>query len=325
MFNASISADGRDQPQEFDAKVDAGEAGGAAQIWLANHLFQRDPVALAARVLASTRRMRVVLMAMSPFTMHPVQAAMAAATLDEFYPGRVTLCFGVGAPFDLKSVGIAVARPLQPMREALELARALLTGDTVKIEGETFRVHGRSLACGQRRVPIVLAASGPQMLELAGAAADGVLISAATSVEFVRWSMDQVRRGAAGRKVHACGLVYASVDSDRMRANARLQRMLAITLRGAHHRMNLELAGTLLDQEGLRAAAERNDWVAAEALITDDVVSRHAASGDAAAIRARFAAYHAAGLDEIVISGVRDGGQTSSLLEAFATVAQSGS
>lgn len=325
MRNVSISADGRDPPQAFDAKVAAGEDGGAAQIWLANHLFQRDPVALAARVLANTQRMRVALMAMSPFTVHPVQAAMAAATLDEFYPGRVTLCFGVGAPLDLQSVGIAVAKPLQPMHEALELARALLGGETVKIEGETFRVRGRTLACGQRRVPIVLAASGPQMLELAGAAADGVLISAATSVEFVRWSMDHVRRGAAGRNVHACGLVYASVDSNRVLANSRLHRMLAITLRGAHHRMNLELAGTRLDQEGLRAATERNDWTAAEALITDDVVRRHAASGDVAEVRARFAEYHAAGLDEIVIGGARDGEQISSLLAAFALDAQSNS
>jgi 5,10-methylenetetrahydromethanopterin reductase len=325
LRSVSISADGRDQPVAFDAKVAAGEGGGAAQIWLANHLFQRDPVALAARALANTRRMRVALMAISPFTVHPVQAAMAAATLDELYPGRVTLCFGVGAPADLQSVGMEVDKPLKPMREALELARALLDGETVSMEGESFRVRGRALAWGQRRVPIMLAASGPLMLELAGMVADGVLISAASSVEFVRWSMDHLRRGAAGRKVHACGLVYASVDSNRVQANARLLRMLAITLRGAHHRMNLDLAGTQLDQDALRAATERNDWAAAEALITNEVVHRHAASGDASEVRARFAEYHAAGLDEIVIGGVRDGAHISSLLAALAPVTQSNS
>jgi len=320
LLSVSLSADGRDTAEAFEAKVAAGETAGAAQIWLANHLFQRDPVALAARVLGTTGRMRIALMAMSPFTVHPVQAAMAAATLDEFYPGRVTLCFGVGAPADLESVGIAAAKPLRPMREALEIARSLLAGETVRSEGETFRVRERSLATGRRRVPIVLAASGPQMLELAGAAADGVLISAAASVEFVRWCMDHVRRGAAGRKLRACGVVYASVGAGREEANARLQRMLAITLRGAHHRMNLELAGTRLDQEALRTAVARNDWEAAQALITEDVVRRHAASGDPAEVRLRFAEYHAAGLDEIVIGGAREGAQIAALLAAVQPV-----
>ena len=80
MHSVSISADGRDAPDAFDAKFAAGEAGGAAQVWLANHLFQRDPVALAARVLGATTRIRVALMAMSPYTVHPVQSAMAART-----------------------------------------------------------------------------------------------------------------------------------------------------------------------------------------------------------------------------------------------------
>ncbi|MEJ0071273.1 MAG: LLM class flavin-dependent oxidoreductase [Pseudomonadota bacterium] len=50
--------------------------------------------------LAATTRIRVALMAMSPYSTHTVFAAMAAATLDEMFPGRVTLCLGVGAPAD---------------------------------------------------------------------------------------------------------------------------------------------------------------------------------------------------------------------------------
>ena len=79
----------------------AGENGGATANWIANHLFQRDPITLAAMSLTQTKRMRVTLMAISPLTVHPVQAAMAAATLDEFFPGRVSLCLGIGAPADL--------------------------------------------------------------------------------------------------------------------------------------------------------------------------------------------------------------------------------
>lgn len=286
-------------------------------MWVANHLFQRDPVALAALALGATRRLPVALMAMSPFTVHPVQAVMAASTLDEMHPGRITLCFGVGAPVDLESVGIAAQKPLGPLREAIGIARQLLAGTTLSEAGETFPVRNRALASGARDVPIVLAASGPRMLELAGSMADGVLISAGTSVEFVRWSLEHVRRGAAGRALRVSGLVYASVDADRDAAHARVRRVLAILLRGGHHRLNLELAGTRLDQPSLRDAAARGDWSAAEALITPDVIARHAVCGNPGEVRERIAAYHAAGIDEVVLSGVRDAAQASALLASL--------
>src|SRR3954452_23686716 len=76
----------------------AAEAGGAPTFWLASHLFLRDPIATAALALHATSRIKVALMAISPYAMHPVHAAMAAGTLDEAYPGRVILCLGVGAP-----------------------------------------------------------------------------------------------------------------------------------------------------------------------------------------------------------------------------------
>jgi 5,10-methylenetetrahydromethanopterin reductase len=192
MTEISISYDGRDLCSEFQEKIAASENSGAAAVWIANHLFQRDPVTLAAMALAQTKRMRLALMAMSPLTMHPVQAAMSAATLDEFFPGRVKLCLGVGTPGDLKSVGIEAEKPLRMMREALELSRTLLAGETVRVDGEFFCVQGRRLGSGARPVPIVLAASGPRMLELARAAADGVLLSAGTSIEFVKRSLDIV-------------------------------------------------------------------------------------------------------------------------------------
>jgi 5,10-methylenetetrahydromethanopterin reductase len=285
-------------------------------MWIANHLFQRDPITLAGMALAQTKHMRVTLMAMSPLTMHPVQAAMAAATLDEFFPGRVTLCLGLGAPADLKSVGIGSERPLRIMREALALARALLGGETVQADGELFRAHGRRLATGARPVPLVLAASGPQMLELAGAAADGVLISAGTSVEFVKRSLEHVHRGAKGRPVRTHAVIYAAVDDNETRANDRLRRNLAIVLRGSHHAPNLQQGGSTLDQAALNEAVLAEDWPRAEALITDDIVRRHAASGRLEQVRARFAAYQTAGLDEIVVSGARDGAQITQIMQA---------
>jgi 5,10-methylenetetrahydromethanopterin reductase len=255
-------------------------------------------------------------MAVSPHVMHPVHIAMAAATLDELAPGRVALCLGTGAPGDLAGVGVEPQRRVRTLREALELTRLLLTGEPVKYQGEVFRVGGRRLDGGRHAVPLYLAASAPQTLELAGAVADGVVLSTATSVEFVRWALEHVERGAGGRALRRASLVFASVADREADALRRFRRQLAITLRGEHHAKNLALSGASLDQDAVRRALSGEDWAAAETLITDDVARRHTASGTAAEVRERLAAYNAAGLDEIVLAGLYEPGETSRTLRA---------
>ena len=131
-----------------------------------------------------------------------------------------------------------------------------------------------------------------------------MVLSSASSVEFVRWSLDHVARAAGARPVRRAGLVYAAVAEREADALGRFRRQLAITLRAPHHQTNLALAGAVMDQEAVRQAVAREDWPAAEALVSDDVVRRHTASGTPAQVRARLAAYHAAGLDEIVLGGL---------------------
>jgi 5,10-methylenetetrahydromethanopterin reductase len=310
-----VSVDGSDPPSALRALSEAAEAGGATNLWLACHLFNREPIASAAAVLAATRSLGTVLMAMSPYTVHPLYAAMAAATLDELFPGRVQLCFGVGAPAALEMAGIAAERPLDTLRETLELARLLLSGEPVTFAGRRYCVSGR-LAMGSHRVPLWLAASGPRMLELAGEKADGVVISAGTASAFIGWCLDIVRRGEerGGRAIKKAALVVCSVDADAHRAHERVRRRLAYVLRGAHHTRNLEMAGTRLDQAGLADAFAHENWERVDELTTDDVIRRHCASGTPGEASAMLKAYGEAGLDEIVLYGMHEPVQLEAVL-----------
>jgi 5,10-methylenetetrahydromethanopterin reductase len=314
-----ISLEGGEPPDALRSIVRVADRNGAANLWIACHLFQREPIACAAISLGTTRGTGVVLMAMSPYTVHPVYATMAAATLDEYFPGRVQLCFGAGAPRDLEAVGIVAEQPVQTLRESIQISRALLAGDSVKFNGRRFRIYGRRLASGARAVPIKLAASGPHMLELAGEMSDGVVISGATSPEFTRWSLNNVQRGEerSGRKVHKAGLVYCAVDADERAAYDRLRSVLGYILRGQHHARNLELAGTQLNQTALADAVAREDWQMVGKLVDDDVVRRHSASGTPDQVAAAFSTYANAGLDEIVIAGVRESAQLENILAAI--------
>ena len=316
MSRFGAAFDGRAPLSEIAEQARAAEAGGAATLWFASHLFLRDPITMAATALAATTRVRVALMAMSPYSVHPVYIAMAASALAELHPGRVVLCLGVGAPGDLAAAGIAAPRPLVTLRESIEICRALFAGETIRHEGEVFKVSGRRLASAPVEAPIVLAASGPQMLEMAGSLADGVLISAATSVPFVRWCLDHVERGVKGRPFMRTGIVYTRVNADRARARDSIRRTLGFILRGAHHTKNTELSGARLDREALWNAYAAEDWPTVERLIGDDVVDRHAAAGTAADIRRRYAEYAAIGLDELVVGGIDNAEEMTAALAA---------
>jgi len=312
-LSPSISFDGREPVETVLAKADAAVAAGVGSIWLACHLFERDPITTASVLLGRHRQLKIVLVALSPYVMHPVHVAMAAATLDEFFPGRISLCLGVGAPADLASVGVSSTASLATMREALDVCRALFTGERVRVDGDRFQVTGRTLGSGRHGIPLLLAASGPKMLGLAGRHADGVLLSAGASTEYVSWSLDQVSTGAPAETFRRCGLVYAAVDTDERMARDHVRPVLATVLRGKHHALNLALAGTQLDQDPLAASRPAE----AASLIDDSVVDKHAAAGTPENFRRRVTDYRAAGLEDTILASMRTPEQITTVVRAL--------
>jgi len=297
--------DGRVPLPEIAAQAQAAEAGGATTLWIACHLFLRDPVTTAALALAATKKIKIALMALSPYSTHPVYIAMAAASLDEIHPGRIILCLGAGAPADLKAAGIDSPRPLVAIGEAVKICRQLFAGEMADVDGRMFKVAGRRLANGGRAIPIVLAASRPNMLKLAGRQTDGVLISAATSPPFVQACLAQAEAQ------HKAGIVYT-----RLGPPSAIRRPIGFVLRGAHHAENIRLGGARLDQQALATAYAAENWTEVDRLVSDDVVRRHAACGTPNQVRAKLEEYRAIGLDEVVIGGMDDAPSIAAALAA---------
>jgi len=302
--------DGRAPIAGIAAQAQAAEEGGASTLWIACHLFLRDPVTTAALALAATKKIRIALMAMSPYSTHPVYIAMTAASLEEMYPGRVILCLGAGAPADLEAAGIESPKPLVTIGEAVKVCRQLFAGEMPDFQGHAFNVSGRRLANGGRNIPIVVAASRPNMLKLAGRDSDGVLISAATSPPFVKACLDHAAP-ASGRPFLRAGIVYT-----RLGPAESIRRPLGFVLRGAHHAENIRLGGASLDQPALAAAYAAENWSEVDRLVSDDVVRRHAACGTPGEVKARLEEYRAFGLDEVIIGGMDDASSIAQSLKA---------
>ena len=111
--------------------------------------------------------------------------AMTAATIDQLSGGRMILGIGSSGPQVAEGWhGQRFAKQLQRTREYVAVVRMALARERVEFHGETLELPlpdgpGKplrlSIAPVQERLPILLAALGPQNVRLAGEIADGVI------------------------------------------------------------------------------------------------------------------------------------------------------
>ncbi len=155
----------------------AAETAGFDQIWVSNDLFLRSaPVILAAMAQATTH-IEIGTGIMNPYTFHPAELAMLAATMDELSGNRFNLGLAAGAGEFFKWVGIEQTSPLAAVRESITAIRGLLRGERVALDGRVLQWSEEAYLrfTPPRVTPIYVGAMGPKMLALAGEQADGVL------------------------------------------------------------------------------------------------------------------------------------------------------
>src|SRR5215213_11125523 len=111
---------------EYIALARAAEVAGFAQFWLSNDLFLRSALAILPAVALATTRIEIGTGILNPYTLHPGEIAMFAATMDELSGSRFNLGLAAGAGEFLKWVGIEQAKPLAATRETILAIRQLL-------------------------------------------------------------------------------------------------------------------------------------------------------------------------------------------------------
>jgi probable F420-dependent oxidoreductase len=126
------------------------EAMGFDAIWI-GEAAGREPFAASAIVLAATQRIRVATGIANIWARDATAMANGARTLAEAWPDRFILGIGVSHATLVNSRGHHYDKPLTAMREYLDL-----------MEKAQYRAPQPS-----QPAPIVLAALGPKMLELA--------------------------------------------------------------------------------------------------------------------------------------------------------------
>lgn len=151
-----------------------------------------------------------------PYTRHAALLAQATATLAELAPGRFRVIMGSGSHFETLP-GYGSAKPVAGLREAAELMRRLWRGEKVSLDGEVVKFKDGSLDWTPTEIPqLYIASRGPQILRLAGAVADGVLIGSFATPPGIDYAKRHILPGLNAsnrdwRDIRLCSWIYLSL------------------------------------------------------------------------------------------------------------------
>jgi 5,10-methylenetetrahydromethanopterin reductase len=305
------------------------EGRGFEAVWQAESRLVREATVPLAAFAAVTSRIKIGSGVVNCWTRNVGLLAATFSTLDDLAPGRVIL--GIGAWWDplASKVGIARQRPLQAMREVVEVTRRLLAMERVTFQGEHVRVtdieidivHGDR---SPKRVPIYIGATGMKMMELAGEIADGVLLNYMVGPAYNREAMAALAVGAqhAGRTVEAIDrpqLVVCSLDRDRTVALDRARELLTQYLGQQPHIMKASGVDPGLIEEinkVLTWPAGPEEIRRAMHIVPDEAVQMISASGTPEECRAKVREYVEAGCTCPVLYPLGD--DVRLMIDAFA-------
>ncbi|HEV2054860.1 MAG TPA: LLM class F420-dependent oxidoreductase [Methylomirabilota bacterium] len=313
-----------DDWQAASAYVVEAERLGVDCLWSAE-AWGHDAATPLAFMAARTSRIRLGTGIMQAGTRTPALVAMTAMSLAAMSGGRFLLGLGVSGPQVIEGWhGIRFERPVQRLRETVEIVRRAARGERLAYKGKIYELplpggEGkalRSAARPQPEIPIYLATLSPRSLEMTGEIADGWL-GTSFMPEHARVFFDHLEAGAlrAGRSLaqldlQAGGVVAFSDDAERL-IPAR-KPGLAFTLgamgsrqhnfyndafkRAGYEDVAVEVQRLWLDDRREEAASR----------VPDELVLKTNLLGTEAMVRKRLEAYRYAGITTLRVEPAGD-------------------
>ena len=299
---------------EFIAVVRETEARGYHTAWT-GEASGYDAVTVMAAIASHTTRLHVGSAVVPVQTRTPVVLGQSAVTLDHLAPGRVLLGIGLSSRVIVGDWhGLSFAPSLQQIREAVQVIRMVASGERANFEGKLYRVKNFRLAVPPPAKPVrvVLAALGPEMLELAGEIADGVVLNWIPP-ETVPGSIKHLEAGArkVGRSLadfEIASFIRTCVTDDPAAARETLARDITGYATVDAYASFFKTAGFGDDVDALNAAWRAGDRAGAVKHVSPRFLEGLGVVGPEASCRERIAEFTRAGLTQPVIVPFAPGG-----------------
>jgi F420-dependent oxidoreductase-like protein len=148
---------------------------GFSSYWLPQ-IFGVDALTTIAYMARDVPTLELGTAVIPTYPRHPMMLAAQALTAQAATGGRLVLGIGLSHQVVIEGMfGMSFERPVRHMREYLEILMPLVRGEGVSKTGETLTFNGAVQIPNAPPFPVLIAALGPKMLELAGRLADGTI------------------------------------------------------------------------------------------------------------------------------------------------------
>ena len=138
-------------------------------------IFGPDAITALAVAAGEVEGIRLGTSVVPTWPRHPMMIAQQARTAAQVSGGRFTLGIGLSHQVVTEGMwGISFDRPLRHMREYLAILMPLVDGEEATFAGETLTGRG-AIDVPADPPPVLVAALGPKMLDLAGRETDGTI------------------------------------------------------------------------------------------------------------------------------------------------------
>ena len=197
-FAGGVSIASIDQAREVARYADGA---GFDSLWISQGLAV-DPIVALACVADDCPNLAEVGTSVVPlYGRHPIGVAQLARTAQSALGGRFTLGIGAASKGAVhNSMRMAWDHPFAFTRDFIDGLQPLLAGQAVDVDGTELSTHAQ-LGITAADTPILLAALGPRMLELAGQRVAGTSVGQCGPKTIATYIAPSIRRAAeeAGR------------------------------------------------------------------------------------------------------------------------------
>ncbi|GCF10627.1 LLM class flavin-dependent oxidoreductase [Dictyobacter arantiisoli] len=269
-------------------KAVAAEEAGVRQIWSTQSPLTGDTLTAFAAVAIQTKSIRLGSSIIPTYPRHPLTMAGQALALDDLAPGRLRLGIGSSHRPIIEGVyGIPMVKPLDHLREYINIVRAALWEGQVDHQGTYFTVKAKLERTA--KIPILTSALGENAFRLAGEISDGALPWLCPTPYLLKTSLPilQASARAHGRPVPPLvAHVLVAVNEDR-------PAVIEATRKQISYYGHLPFYAHMFAESGFP--------VGEGGVMSDDLISSLVISGTDSAIADRFKELLASGLNELLI------------------------
>jgi len=203
------------------------EGYGLRALWAQNYVSSRDPFMCLVPAALATKSIKLGVVVVSPYEMHPMKIGNAVLSLNEFCKGRAEVVIG-GGGYWCGRMGVEPQRMVRAIREAIEIVKGGSNDEPLRYQGQLYNAYGYDPEWATDSAPRVYAgASREQMLRMGARVADGIMTSDVIrpliegAVATVKSALEEHGRPESGFSINSAIAFHMKEDHEASMREAR--------------------------------------------------------------------------------------------------------